>query len=107
MNDQPTMLGRQLVQKALSDPKFFDVVPEFRTIQPKIKTLQLNVPGKSGCCGDYTARRVESTLLRDFVFVLTALPPASLERFKQYLGTKRLMLTVQNPTNGAYETKLL
>ena len=102
----PRLLSRQLVLKALADPAFFKRMPEFSGLQPKLRTMGIDMNRRGGCKG-CRQRRVEQNVFRDFMTVLGSLSPDALVRLKQYLCTDQLMTTLRNKETGAFETKTL
>ena len=104
MADRPVLLSRSIVTKALTDPKFFEVMPEYRTLQPKLKTMQLD---DKRSCGGCKGRRVEQNMFGDFMLVLRSMDTAALIRFKQYLNVPAVMYSVQDPNTGAFETRVI
>ena len=91
-----TILSADHVRKALSDPKFFDMMPEFSALKSKLDTMK-KAPTKYGC-SSCREKRLRSSLHSDFVTTLNSLPTSALQRFKKYLGSDELLI-------NAYDTK--
>lgn len=104
MANQPVLMSRSIVESAMSDPKFFIAMPEYRTLQPKMKSMRLE---SKGTCGGCKGRRIEQTIFGDFMLVLRALDTDALVRFKQYLKVGSVMYSVQDPKTGAFETRMI
>jgi len=100
----PVLISRQIVVNALADKRLYELVPEFHSLQPKLRTMGVNLTNRSGCrtCRE---RRVEQNLFTDFLGVVRALNPRALAKLKQYLGADTLMFSVQND-KGAIETRV-
>lgn len=80
-------------------------MPEYRTLQPKLKTMQIDT--SKSHCGGCKGRRVEQNLFGDFMLVLRALDTAAIARLKQYMGVEALIYSTQDPKTGAFETRVI
>ena len=102
---KPVLLSRQLVVRALADQQFYKQLPEFSSLQPKLRTMGV-ISHKGGCRG-CRERRVQQNLFGDFLIVTKGLDQNGIERLKRYLGAERLMYSSRSTTTGGYETKIV
>ena len=102
----PKLLSRQDVLRALADPAFFRAIPEFASLQSKLKTMGVLDMGRRGC-RSCKQRRVEQNVFRDFLTVLRTLDASALARVKAYLQADALMVTWRNPQTGAFEPAII
>jgi len=80
-----------MVSKALNDPKFFAVVPEFNGLKNRQTELK-NAPRKG--CGSCKKKQVHHTLFNEFEHIILSMDNGSHLRLKKYLGVESLMLNV-------------
>lgn len=109
MPPRPTMLSQGQVIKALADPKFFELMPEFKSLQVKMATMHAPLkpiqPVSRGC-GSCKKSRVSRNLYSEFLTLTTAISPDGLTRLKGYLGVPQLLLHVLN-REGRAEVRVL
>ena len=89
MPDAPTIISTSMVAKAVTDPKFYNALPEFLSISMKLKAS--HEPELRGGCGGCRRKRMAVNVFQDFVAIVAGLAPDATERLKQYLGIKALM----------------
>ena len=104
-NVQPIVISPALVSRSLSNPDFFNQVPEFRQLKPKVAAMRVNLSAK-GCAG-CKQTRVENNLFRDFTVVVQALSSDGVRRLKQYFNAGKLMLNTRNAQTNRIEIKVL
>lgn len=96
------IFGGTHFRKAINDPAFFDKLPQFRTIQAKIKASHIDVKSSKGCA-PCRQKRLQSNLERDFAAIASSLDPASGRIFKDYFGVSRMVIHAVHPvTKNAY-----
>lgn len=103
---RPLLLGASHVNAALKDTRFFDLLPEFRSLQVKVKAMHINLQAAGGCTG-CKQRRAVSNVFSDFMSIVSALSPDGLIRLKQYLNTTKIMMNVMNPVTRQVELRIL
>ena len=101
---RPVVIGGTLITKMITDPKFFDKLPEFNSVRHKALPLQNPKPG--GCSG-CQARKIVMNVSVDFTRILTSLSPDGIRRIKEYLGTQAMLVNTLNPKTGSLEVKVL
>lgn len=104
--NQPILLGQSHVNQALKDPRFFELLPEFRSLQAKIQVMAAAPVARRGC-GGCRQTRVAQNLFGDFCTVLQALSPDGLTRIKRYFGAGGIMLNTLNPLTHQVVIKVL
>lgn len=100
-----TLLSRAMIMAALGNQAFYRAVPEFASLQPKLKTMGINLNG--GGCSGCKERRVQQNVFSDFLTILGALDAGALARLKQYFGIERMMVTLRDTATGGFVTKVL
>lgn len=105
MPENAKILSYSMVSGALIDPNFYTLMPEFLTLQPKLKSLHVDI--KPGGCTGCQKKRIESNLFKDFMFVVQSLDANALQRLKSYYKLDKLMVNAVNPTTGAFEFKTI
>jgi len=103
---KPVLFGQSHVTKALADPRFFELLPEFRSMQVKLQTMKVNLQDSRGCSG-CKQRRATSNLFNDFLSIMSALSPDGIVRLKQYIGAPSIMLNTIDRTNGQAALKII
>lgn len=89
MADRPVILQASHIQRAMSDPNFYAMLPEFLPLKRKIEALHVNV---SEGCSSCRKRRVSDTVNSDFVSILNSLSADGFARLKKYVGAGRLLV---------------
>jgi hypothetical protein len=104
-NDKPVIMSQAMMARAISDPRFLALCPEFRTLKPKLATMKVKI-NKRGCrgCGE---RRIKQNIYRDFVTLVLSLGGDALTRLKSYLGVSRLMVNVEDPATKRPVVKVI
>ena len=92
------ILGADHIRKAMSDPSFFQAMPEFASVQAKMNTIK-SASGRRGC-SSCQQRRIQSSVQGDFVGVLNTLSTAAMGRLKKYFGTDTLMINAFDTSEG-------
>jgi len=105
MSNMPALLSRTMVLQALGDPSFFRALPEFAGLQPKLRTMGVDLQ-RRGCKG-CRQRRVEQNVFRDFLHILQTLDAEALARLKQFFGVSALMITTRDAKTGAFAPQTL
>ena len=89
MADRPTILQASHVQRAMADPNFYALLPEFLPVKRKIEALHVDF---STGCSPCKKRRVSDTVSSDFVSILNSLSDDGFARLKKYIGASRLLV---------------
>ena len=105
MPDNAKILSYSMVSSALVDPTFYTLLPEFLTLQPKLKSLRVDI--KPGGCTGCQKKRIESNLFKDFMYIVQAMDVGALTRLKSYYKLDKLMVNAVNPATGAFEFKVI
>lgn len=79
------MLGGLHINKAISDPKFFSLMPEFVSIKVQIDTMHIDVKSKKGC-SSCNKRRLHANIDGNFAAIVSRLPDDRAKVLKKYLG---------------------
>ena len=106
MSKDTQVLSRGMVRKLLAAQDFYAAFVEFRQLESKLKTMNVDLNTGRGCKG-CKGRRVESNLFSDFLLILRSLSPDRVTKLKQHLDIGGLMYSAQDPKTGAYETKVI
>jgi hypothetical protein len=104
--DNTKILSYSMVSAALTDGKFYEVLPEFRTLSIKLKTLNVDITKPTGCTG-CQKRRIEANMFKDFLYVVQALDANGLQRLKTYFKLDKLMINVQDHVTKAVTFKVV
>lgn len=94
-----------MVSSALIDNAFYQLMPEFLTLQPKLKSLNVNI--KPGGCTGCQKKRIESNLFKDFMYIVQSLDINALQRLKTYYKLDKIMINAINASTGAFEFKVI
>ena len=89
MNGKTVVFGASTIQKAIGDPNFFSLMPEFLPIQKKINTMKVDL---STGCSPCKKRRIASSVNSDFVSILNTLSDDGFQRLKKWVGADRLLV---------------
>ena len=100
------VLSRGIVRKLLSDDAFYTKLPEFRQLQNKLRTMNVDLNTGRGCKG-CKGRRVESNLFGAFLNILRSLGQDRIDVLKKHIGASGLMYSLQDPKTGSYETRVI
>ena len=103
---RPVLFGQGYVSRALSDIKFFELLPEFRPVQALMNSMQVEVNTNRGCSG-CKKRKAIANVYREFVMTMLTLSPDGTTRIKQYFGTPSIMLNVVDRKTGQASIKIL
>lgn len=106
MSNNTQVLSRGMVRKLLSDNTFFSSFSEFKMLENKLKTMNVDLSTGRGCKG-CKGRRIETNLFRDFLTIMCSLSQERMQKLKKHLGVNQLMYSLQNPKTGGYETKIV
>lgn len=94
---RPVLLGQDHIRRALSDDRFFSMMPEFAQLRKKMEAAHADL--HSGCA-PCRRRRVAQSMSADFASVLNGLSPDGISRFKKYLGVGRLLMRAMDRSTG-------
>lgn len=115
MTETPTIktpkvfvLSVAMVQKAINDPQFFALMPEFNSMRGIINAakVQAQTP-KRGGCGGCRANKTVINILRSFMDVVEVLSADGKIRLRRYFGNIPVLIQQKNPQNNRFETKTL
>ena len=79
------MLGGSHIAKAVSDSKFFELMPEFASIKAQMDTMHIDINSKKGC-NACNKRRLHANIDGNFAAIVSRLPDERVKVLKQYLG---------------------
>lgn len=79
------MLGGVHIAKAVSDGKFFELMPEFMSVRAQISAMHVDVKAKKGCSA-CNKRRLHNNIDGNFATIASRLPPERAKVLKKYLG---------------------
>lgn len=79
------MLGGSHIVKAVSNPTFFNLMPEFVPIKVQMDTMHINVNSKAGC-NSCNKRRLHANIDGNFAAIASRLPDDRVKVLKKYLG---------------------
>lgn len=102
MSERPVILQASHVKKAIADPRFYALMPEFLPLKRKVEALHIDL--KKGC-SSCSRRRVMDTTTGDFVSILNSLSQDGLLRLKKYVGAGRLLIRARDPKSNAFVMK--
>lgn len=86
MADKPgVMLGGAHITKAVTDSKFFDLMPEFSSVRAQIDTMHIDIKSKKGC-NACNKRRFHTNIDGNFAAIASKLPDERAKVLKKYLG---------------------
>lgn len=85
-NSKPgIMMGGMHISKAVSDPGFFRLMPEFASIKAQLGTMHIDVKSKKGC-SSCNKRRLHANIDGNFAAIVSRLPDDRAKVLKKYLG---------------------
>lgn len=96
------MLGGAHIAKAVSDPNFFRVMPEYASIRAQIATMHIDVNSKRGC-SSCNKRRLHANIDGNFAAITSRLPDERAKVLKKYLGIpddQKFFIRAINPANN-------
>ena len=99
---QTLLVSQRLIEELTRRPDFYPVMPEFAHLK-QIASIRAAAPGCRTCKG----RKIEQHMFAAFGATLMSLPPARVERLKQYAGAAKLQYQGLNRTTGKYEVRIL
>ena len=79
------MLGGEHIAKAVSDSKFFELMPEFASVKAQINTMHIDINSKKGC-NACNKRRLHANIDGNFAAIVSRLPDDRVKVLKKYLG---------------------
>lgn len=86
MSDKPgVILGGVHIAKAVADPGFFQLMPEFASIRAQIAAMHMDVNSKKGC-PSCNKRRLHANIDGNFAVIAADLPDDRAKVLKKYLG---------------------
>lgn len=103
---RPVLLGGTHIKKAIYDPEFYKILPQFLPIQVKLKAMHMETNKSSGC-SSCRMRRAVTNVERDFSAIVSSLDSASGKIFKDYFGVPKMVIHAVNPTTQAVYLKEL
>lgn len=95
------MLGGVHIVKAVSDPNFFRLMPEFASIRAQIATMHIDINSKRGC-NACNKRRLHANIDGNFAAIASSLPDERAKVLKNYLGvsdSQTFYIRAVNPAN--------
>ena len=101
-DSRPTILSPQHVTRAIGDPNFFTLMPEFLPVRKKLDVMNA-APGPG--CPSCARRRAAQALSSDFASILVSLSSDGMQRLKKYYGVSSLVVRALNPATGRVELK--
>jgi hypothetical protein len=105
MGAKPLLISLGTAVRCLSDPRFFEALPEFMPLRAKMMT-QNAVVKHSGCSGCSQRRMAQSTGV-DFIRLASSLPADRIARLKNFLGTDAILINGMNPVTKRYESRVI
>lgn len=99
---RPVLLSPDHVTRAVHDPNFYSLLPEFLPVRRKIESM--NVDLTKGC-PSCRRGRIAKSVTSDFVAVLNQLSDDGFSRLKRYLGAGRLVVRAVNRQTGRVEQR--
>jgi len=94
-----------MVSSSLTDPNFYTAVPEFLTLQPNLKALNVSI--KPGGCTSCAKRRVETNMYKSYLTVVQSLDANAVQRLKSYFKVDQLLINAVDPANGTFIFKTI
>lgn len=85
MNKPGVILGGAHIQSAISNPKFFSIMPEFLSIKAQIDTMHVSIDPKKGC-STCSKRRLHANIDGNFASIAANLPNERAKVLKKCLG---------------------
>ena len=79
------MLGGTHIAKAVSDGKFFELMPEFAPLQAQINTMHIDMKSKIGC-KKCNKRRLHTNIDGNFAAIVSRLEGERAKKFKKLVG---------------------
>ena len=95
------MLGGVHISKAVSDAKFFNLMPEFMSVRAQISAMHIDVHNKKGC-SSCNKKRLHNNIDGNFAAIASRLPPDRAKVLKKYLGIgddQKFFIRAVNPAN--------
>lgn len=95
------ILGGVHINKAVSNPKFFELMPEFSSIRAQIQTMKVDINSKKGC-SSCNKRRIHNNIDGNFAAIAASLSDARAKVLKEYLGIgegTKFYIRAINPAN--------
>ena len=100
--DRPVIFNTDHIKKAILDPNFYTMLPEFLPVK---RTLESRGVPTAGGCSSCIRRRAATSMTSDFVSVMANLNDDGLERVKKYFGAKRLLVRTVNKSTKRIEMR--
>ena len=89
MSNKPgVLLGGVHITKAISDPRFFVLMPEFASIRAQMATMHIDVNSRKGC-NTCNKRRLHANIDGNFAAIASRLPEDRAKVLKSTLGWTR------------------
>lgn len=79
------ILGGVHIAKAVADPKFFTLMPEFASVKAQIDTMHININSKKGC-NSCNKRRLHANVDGNFAAIASRLTDERARVLKKYFG---------------------
>jgi hypothetical protein len=96
-----TILGGLHISKAVADPGFFELMPEFSSIRAQLNTMHIDSTLKKGCSA-CNKRRMHANIDGNFAAIASRLPDDRAKVLKKYLGipdADKLYIRAVNPAD--------
>lgn len=101
--ERPTILSQQHISRAINDPNFYTLMPEFAAVRKKMEAMHASEP--DGGCDPCRKRRITGSLTSDFISIMNRLSDDGLQRIKKYVGVGRLLVRATNKQTGRMELR--
>jgi hypothetical protein len=103
MSKPGVVLGGLHVEKAIHDPNFFGLMPEFSSIRAQIAAMHVDINSKKGC-SSCQKRRIHTNIDGNFAAIASRLPDDRAKVLKKYLGIdedQKFFIRAVNPATNA------
>lgn len=101
------VLGGVHVERAIHDPEFFRLMPEFSSIRAQIAAMHIDINSKKGCSA-CNKRRLHMNIDGNFAAIASRLPDERAKTLKKYFGIdddQKFFIRTVNPSTKAVVLK--
>ena len=102
---RPTIVGAQMVARAMADSQFFNQLPEFIPLLTKLRAAK--IPVRTGGCGACHQHRLAVNTYQEFISTLSVLNEDGQRRVKAYFGIPSLMYNARDPVTGRIALRII
>ena len=102
---QPKMISLSTANRCLADEKFYTVLPEFSSLKLEMNSLSKSSQ-RTGCSSCMQKRKFHNIGIK-FMYIVQSLSPASLAKFKNFLGVEKLMYQGLNKSTNKFEVRVI